>query len=292
MFQTLSESWRISKTAFRMIKEDKALLLFPVVSALALIGIVILLAVSSFLVIFSSIQSGTDKDALIAIIWITGYFMLWFVHTFFSAALINASMIKLNGQQASFSDGIEGAKSQWKKIFLWAIFAGTVGIIINIIASKLKGFGKLILSIAAGAVWGIATYFILPVLLYENLSAWQSLKRSASIYWNNFGNTFISNMIVNAIIIGGVLGGIVMVVAGIFITAHTFLLGIVLILAGVVLAAISVLIGSAVNGVLIAALYKYATTGKLEEGLVPSHYVGKANPYIGQGPYVGQGPTF
>jgi len=292
MFPTWSESWRISKTAFRMIKEDKALLLFPVVSALALIGIVMLLATFSFLVIISSIQSVTSKYALIAIIWIIGYFMLWFVHTFFAAALINASMIKLNGQQASFSDGIEGAKSQWKKIFLWAVFAGTVGIIINIISSKIKGLGRLILSVAVGAAWGIATYFILPVLLYENLSAWKSLKRSASIYWNNFGNTIISNLIVNAIIAGGILGGAILVVAGIFMAIHTFLLGILLIVVGIVLGAISLLIGSAVDGVLIAALYKYATTGNIEEGLIHSQYLGKANPYIGQGPYVGQGPKF
>ena len=39
---TFSDSWKLTKTSFRLISEDRALLVFPVVAGLAILGVLIL----------------------------------------------------------------------------------------------------------------------------------------------------------------------------------------------------------------------------------------------------------
>lgn len=275
MMNTIHDSWSLTKSAFRMIKEDKALLAFPAVAAVSAIGVLALVFVASFyLFLYTTIPANT-AFTIILILWVALYFILWFIGTFFTAALIAAATMKIEGKQPTLSDGLNAASAHWKKLLLWAIFAGTVGLIIQMITSRIRGLPGMIIGIAATAAWGVMTYFILPVLLYENLSTWQSLKRSAGLFIHNFGRTIVSNIMLGVILFLAFLGVIALGGVGLyflFYTSTPIALGVLLVLAAVVVGIFVALIASASESILVAALYRYASTGKMDPNLVHPKY--------------------
>ncbi len=44
-----------------------------------------------------------------------------------------------------------------------------------------------------GIAWSVLTYFVVPVLLYEPVGVGQSIKRSAQIFRERWGEQFIGN---------------------------------------------------------------------------------------------------
>jgi hypothetical protein len=174
------------------------------------------------------------------------------------------------------------ASAHWKKILVWALIAGTVGLIIQAITSRIKGIAGMVIGLAAEATWGLATYFILPVILYEKIGAWASLKRSASLYIHNFGRSFLSNIALAVIMGLAIFGAIILGFVGAsLIFSGPLIVGVALVIVAIALAITLILISTAAEGILTAALYRYATTGKIEEDLVNPAYV-NATPNTGK----------
>jgi hypothetical protein len=257
---TFGDSWTLTKTAFRTIKEDKALLLFPLVSGLSALGIVVLFAIGAFSLFFFTNLSANVLDAVVGVLAVVVYFLLWFISIYFTGALVGAAMMKLNGGQPTFKDGMAAARKNLRKLLGWSLIAGTIMLLIRVIASAISRRGGTaaivgaIFAFGAGISWAILTYFMVPVLMFEQESAWKSIKRSGSLFANTFGKTFISNLALGLILAAG------------------FVLGFVLIIAGVVFVVFMVILSSAAEGVLVTALYRYATTGQLVVGLIPPQY--------------------
>jgi hypothetical protein len=279
---TFGDSWKLTKTAFRLIKEDKALLAFPAVAAAALLGILIMFIAGIFALYVYQPISGNALDLIVAVMAIVLYFLLWFVSAYFTAALVGAASLKLNGGQPRLADGLAIAKAHWVKILMWALIAGTVGLIIQAISSRFKGIGGMIIGLAATATWSLATYFIMPVILFENLGAWGSLKRSASLYIHNFGRSFLSNIALAVIMGLAIFGAIIIGIVGlVLIFSGPVYVGVALVIVAVVLVVLFMLIATAAEAILTAALYRYATTGKIEEDLVNPGYI-NATPTTGR----------
>jgi hypothetical protein len=272
---TFGDSWKLTKTAFRLIKEDKSLLAFPAVAGACYIGVLALFLVGFvYLLFYAPIDTSSNAFfAVIIILFVTLYFVLWIIGTFFTAGLVGAAMLKLKGGQPTFSDGMKVAKAHWEKIVIWALFAGTVGLIIQVITSRFKGLPALIIGLAAEATWGLATYFIMPVLLFEDKSTWASLKHSAGLFIHNFGRTIVSNIALALIVGAGIFGAFILGIIGVYLLFTSYvIIGAAVIVAAIVIGIIALLIASAAEGILVTALYRYATEGKIEEDLVHPDY--------------------
>ncbi|MGC8581319.1 MAG: DUF6159 family protein [Thermoplasmata archaeon] len=293
---TKFNSWDVTKTSFKVIREDESLLLFPVMSSLAFIGILILFSFFSYEILINKIViNGTSASGAIILIWIPAYFLFWLVGTYFSASLMGAAMLKLNGKQATVLDGIKLANSKITKILLWAIVAATVGIIIRLVtyvlSNKIGGaFGAFIgdvVGISLETVWAISSYFIIPVILFEDMSIWDSLDRSESLFMENFGTTFISNLIMAAIGAIGVISSIIIGIYGFYLLyfKNIIFYGFLLMGIGMILGSIVLIIVTTADTVLVAALYRYATTQKITDGFLPPQLLN--DPLIHKGPYIG-----
>jgi hypothetical protein len=190
------------------------------------------------------------------------YLVAFFVGLFFNAAVIGAAMIRLNGGHPTLSDGLRVARENVGRIFLWALFAATVAMIIRMIQERVGIIGKIIMGIV-GIAWSLATFFVVPVLIYEKLGPWAAVKRSASIFRRTWGETFTGQFTMGGIFVLAGLLGILPILLGL---ALGGMLG--LVIGGVVAFVYWVVLGivaSAANSILIAALYRYATTGKVAE---------------------------
>jgi hypothetical protein len=252
----------MTKMSLRVIREDKEILIFPILS-----GIFTLLILASFVggvFLTNGFENATDNWSFY-VFFILYYFASFFIATFFNAAIIGCATIRMDGGNPTVSDGFRIAGQNVGRILGWALIAATVGMVIRAVQERLGFIGKLIMG-AIGIAWTIATYFVVPVLIYEGLGPWGAVKRSASILKNTWGETIVGNLgmglLFALLAIPGLLG-IFVGIAGII--SWGAAVGVaILLLAFFYLIALAI-IGSAARTILLAALYRFATTGQVSE---------------------------
>lgn len=258
----VGRGWELAKVSLRVIRKDKILLLFPVLS-----GVFILLIMASFVagiffsVGFTAVTNG-EANLLSIVLAFLFYLVSYFISIYFNAAIIGCAMIRLNGGTPTLSDGFRTSNENLGRLFGWALLAATVGMILRAIQERVGFIGKIIVGII-GVAWSIATYFAVPVLVFEKVGPWTAVKRSGSILRRTWGEAAIGNLGLGAIfllaglagilpiLLGGLLGGVIGLLVGIIVAfVYWVLLGV---------------IASAAGAVLLTALYRYATTGKVGE---------------------------
>lgn len=258
-----NQSWQI-------LKQDKELAWFPVLSAIS--GLIVLIIFGAVM-FFTSLNGDFDSlskidtknmQALSYILLFAYYVTMFFVTNYFLAGIYTIVHSRFNNQNLSFSDGITNANKNISKIFVWSIISATVGLILNIIAEKSEIIGKIV-AYMFGAAWNILTYFSLPSLIVGQKSIKESFKESAVVIRKTWGETIIINFgvglffgfifIVTTIIFAGVV--VLVPVTGVFI-----LMAILYVLFVVSM----IIISSTLGSIFKLALYEYAITGKIPEG--------------------------
>ncbi len=188
-FTRLSNGWTIALNSFAVLKENRQLILFPVLS-----GISMVLVIGSFVVVLFA-SSGWDAGAIrdqstvvnYAIVFLY-YLINYFIIVFFNTALVHCTHLYFNGEKPTIGQGLRFSMSRIGAILSWAIFAATVGTILRLIQDKLGWLGKIITGLI-GVVWSIATFFVVPVIAYENLGPIDAFKRSATLMKEKWGES-------------------------------------------------------------------------------------------------------
>ena len=270
MFDRLSRSWTLVKASASVLKQDKELLLFPLISMGALILVVASFALPVFgLGMLDSVSGGGDERVSLGLYAVAFrfYFSQYFVIFFFNAALVGAAMIRLDGGDPTFSDGIRIATSKLGAIAGYALVAATVGMILRAIQERVGFIGRIIVGLL-GASWTIATYLVVPVLVTRDVGPIAAVKESTALLRKTWGENVIGQVGLAAafgFIFLGVIGcGMLLVAASFF--AHSVFLLVVALVATVLAVGITGLVQSALTGIYAAALYRYATTGAGTQG--------------------------
>src|SRR5438309_11691902 len=86
----------------------------------------------------------------------------------------------------TISDGLKVARENIKRIAGWALVTATIGLILRAIAERFGFLGRIIAG-ALGAAWGIVTYLVVPVLIFEKIGPWAAVKRSGSLLRQTWG---------------------------------------------------------------------------------------------------------
>lgn len=161
----------IVKESLAILKQDKEIMWFPVVSSItSLIAIAFMGMLYFFIilggntVVLRAHEALPSNDFVGYGMLLIYYIVMLFIFNFFQAGLFLVVQARFEGKDLSFADGINGAKDNINKIFIWSVIAGTVGVILQIISDKSKLVGKIVASLL-GAAWNILTYFSLPSLI-------------------------------------------------------------------------------------------------------------------------------
>jgi hypothetical protein len=265
--ETFSRSWEITKLCFDVIKKDKEILIFPILSSIISIIFIVLMIIPLFI-------GNLLNQVLMYVILFILYIGLAFIGTFFNVAVINTAKKRFEGGNATFFESIGAAFSKIHLIFLWSLVSATVGIILQIIrdiAKSIKGVGEILLEILdkiLGLVWNIATIFVLQGIVYENIGPFSAIKRSVEILKKTWGESLIRyyglGLVEGLLIVAGVIIGIVLVVLSVlFGSVIIIILSICLVLIYITLV---ILIFGVANTIFNTALYVYAVTGKVPSG--------------------------
>jgi hypothetical protein len=259
MFATLGRTWALAKQSFAVLRADKEIMLFPVMSAIAAIIVSASFAIPVLMTEGILPAKGEEPGAALYAALFVFYYLNYFVIIFFNSALVACANIRLSGGDPTVGDGLRMATSRIGRIATWALVASTVGLILRVLEERAEKIGQLVIALI-GAAWTLITYFMVPVIIFEDRSIFDSLKRSASIFrhhWGEqvsgglgFGLLFFLLAIPGFIL--GFVGFLVHPVAGIVVAVLYFL----------ILAAVF----SAVRGIFVVALYRYATKGEAPAG--------------------------
>lgn len=198
-FERLSTGWTITMNSFSILKKNKQLIIFPVLSGISLVlvmGIFILgiLAPAGWDVDYIN----TDNQVINYAVLFGFYFVNYFIIVFFNMALIHCTKLFFEGEEVSLAIGLKFSAGRIGVILSWAFFAATVGTILKIIQENTGIVGKIITGLL-GIVWGVTTFFVVPVIAYENLGPIAAFKRSTQLmkekWGESLGSTFSLGLI-------------------------------------------------------------------------------------------------
>lgn len=259
----IRSSWELVKASWSVLRADKELLLFPIISFFASMLVIITFFLPLLLAgVFDAIFAG-GAQVLGFLIGFLFYIMLYFVTFFFNSALVSAAMIRLEGGDPTVGDGLRSAFDHIGSIFGYAVIAATVGVVLRAISERVGVLGRIVVGLV-GLVWNVATFLVVPVLVMEKVGPIDAVKRSAELLKKTWGEQIVGNfsigLIFGLLIFGVILGGGLLIALA-AVAGQTWL--ILALLAIVVIAMIALgLISASLNGIFMAAVYQYATTGE------------------------------
>jgi hypothetical protein len=260
LFTRFSAGWQIAQNSFKVLKANRQLIVFPILSGLAMV----LIMGSFFTVVFGfagwDVDNVAKPNSVLSYIGVFAYYIVnYFVIVFFNMALIHCSALYFKGEEVTVRKGIDFSMSRIGTIFAWAVFAGSVGAVLKIIQENVGMLGKIITGIV-GIVWGVATFFVIPIIAYENLGPIDALKRSTQMMKEKWGEGIGAGFSFGLIQLVSMLGiGLVAFLIGsithIFIGVGIFVLGI-LVMATIL---------SAARSIFLSAIYHEVTGDPVEQ---------------------------
>jgi hypothetical protein len=245
------------KTSLGVLRKDKEIMIFPILSFVAC-AIILLSFFAGFW--FLGLPSIDTTPWLWVVVMFLIYFVLFFIVIFFNTAIIACANIRLNGGDPTVSDGLRIASQNIGRILIWALISATIGMILQAIREKGGWIGRIIAGVF-GIAWTYVTFFIIPVLIYEKKGIGSSIRRSASLFKQTWGETIIGSIGFGVVFFALALLGVLPIILGVYL-GSTASIVIGFILAFFYWAIIGV-VASATNGIYVAAMYHYATTKQL-----------------------------
>jgi len=284
MFERLSRSWQLVKASAAVLQQDRKLLLFPLISTMALLAVLTSFAIPmlGWLALGGSAGRGLSQGSgMLVLTAFLFYLSQYFVVFFFNAALVAAAMIRLDGGTPTLADGMRAAAARWPAILGYAALAATVGLALRALAERV-GFVARIVTGLLGVGWSLATYLVVPVLVARDVGPIDAVKESATILKRTWGENlagqaglstafallqFLVLLLGSALVVAFVVqGSTILTVLSLLLTLGALLLG--------------WLVHGALNGIYAAALYRYAegsgNTQGFDAGVLEQAFITRA----------------
>lgn len=263
MFDRISRSWELVKASAAVLRSDRELMLFPVISTIATLVVLATFALPTFA--WRVFDGGFGVTAMA---WVfLFYFCQYSVIIFFNCALVGAAMIRLEGGDPTLRDGFNVAWSRLVPILGYAAIAATVGVLLQSLKNRDNNFLVRLVGGGLGAIWTLATFMVVPVLVSQDIGPVDALKQSVTLLKRTWGENAIGTVGL------GVAFGLIMFVViavGIGLTVAVAQLSVGLAIAVALLFVTGVLLlgvyQAALSGIYSAALYRYATEGEATAG--------------------------
>src|SRR5262245_58261002 len=198
MFDRISNGFSLAHCSWRILMQDKKLIVFPILS-----GIACLVVLASFVTPFFFHQEWlkpifNEEDGVKMPWWgyvvlFAFYFCNYFVVVFFNSALISCAIIRFNGGEPTLGDGLRMATARLPQILAWAAVSATVGVLLKVIENANDRVGEIVSAIL-GTAWSVITFFVVPVLVVEKVGPIEAIRRSVSILRKTWGEALVGNM--------------------------------------------------------------------------------------------------
>ncbi|WP_345294161.1 DUF6159 family protein [Luteimonas vadosa] len=263
MFEKFSRSWALVKASAAVLRSDRELMLFPLLS-----GAATLVVLATFLLPMFALRifdGGFSAGA--AIFGFLFYFCQYSVIIFFNCALVGAALIRLEGGDPTVRDGFDAAKSRLPAIFGYAAIAATVGVLLQGLKGRDNNVLVRLVGSGLGVAWTLATFLVVPVLVSRDIGPIDALRQSVDLLKRTWGENAVGQVGIGAAF-GLLTAAMVLVGVGLVVLAAQASVALAVVVA--IVAGLAVLLlgiyQAALSGVYSAALYRYAVSHETPAG--------------------------
>ncbi|MBP2147004.1 putative membrane protein [Methanofollis sp. W23] len=257
MAGTISRSITLAKASLSVLRKDKEMMLFPILS-----GIVTLILAASFalpLIFTGFMAEGTLGEYGGIMLLFLFYLVSYAVVIYFNTALIACADIRLRGGDPTVADGLRAATANFGHLLSWALVAATVGLVLNLVSEKSEGLGQLAVALV-GAAWNLATFFVVPVMVFEKMGVVDAIGESWRLFKRTWGENVVGGFGLGLIMVPGILLIVVGVVA---LAVDLGAAALALLGLGFVVTVVLGVVYAALQGIFVAVLYRYAKEGTI-----------------------------
>ena len=259
----IRRGWALTKKSWALLRRHPELIRFPLYGAVATILLAVV-TIGPGLYLFEE-----DLPAGAIPLLVIGVYALSVVGFYFSVGLAAAADMLFRGEQPSVADGLAVARLRFGQICGWAAVSTAIGAVMGVLENQ-GGIGGQIAARVVGMAWALVTFLAVPVIAIEGTGPFETLKRSASIFRERWGQQITGNVAIGgAVGLLGILPATLLVVAGVMLWSSAAFLGALLVIVGAIALAIALLISKALSGIFGVALYRYATEGQAVGGFTP-----------------------
>ncbi len=252
-----SRGLRLVGTGFTMVRDEPGLMMVPVVAFV----VQLLICGLGFLVLWPSLRAMNSTDGQSAhfsagqwLVAVVVGVLVMFVSVVSHATIITRVMARFHGQSVTNAEAARAALTKSPQLLGWAF-------INYVVISILRNIGNRgILGFLVGALlragWMLASFFVVPVILFEDKGAISAIKRSVELCRSRWGENIVGNGVLGLVALAAIVVDVlVSVVLGVVFAP----LGVVV---GVVGLAAILLVLTVATAAFNAALYWYAVTNQ------------------------------
>lgn len=247
----IGRSFQLVGHSYRILMQDKELMILPLISGVFIFMAVVAMAFGFGLDTARIGRHGPDTYVPLFLMYVVTYT----IGIFFQAAVVAGATERMRGGDPTIGSALSAAGRRIGAIVMWALVAATVGVAIRAIHDRFAVVGRIVAGVL-GAAWSLATFFVVPVLVLEEHSIPDSFRRSVSVFRQTWGES----------VAGGVTLGVAAACAWITLIAVTGLTAMAIGEFAVPVFAVGaiflMIFFSALQGVYVASLFRYATEGR------------------------------
>lgn len=256
----IRRGWALTKKSWALLNTHRELVRFPLYGGIATIVLgLVFLGPGAFALDRHTYGVGVPLVVI-------GIYVLSVVGVYFSVGLAACADRIFRGESATVGDGIAVANSRFAAICGWAALSTAIAVVVGAMESQGGALGE-IAGRLVGAAWSLVTFLAVPVIAIEGTGPFATLKRSASLFRERWGQQITGNLAIGgAIFLLGVLPAAALIVVGFVIWPSTGIGGALLVVLGVLILCVALLISKALSGIFGVALYRYALDGQVVGG--------------------------
>jgi hypothetical protein len=259
--QRIKRGWGLTKKSWALLNGHRELIRFPIYGAVATTLLAIVTLGPGLYLL------DTDKLGGAIPLLVIGVYVLSVVGFYFSVGLAAAADMIFRGQaDVTVADGLAVARERFSQICGWAAISTAISVLMGVLENQ-GGIAGEIAARLVGMAWSLVTFLAVPVIAIEGTGPVETLKRSASMFRQRWGQQITGNIAIGAaVFLIGVLPAAILIVGGVLLWSSASFLGAVLVVIGALTLAIAMLVSRALSGIFGVALYRYALDGETVGG--------------------------
>jgi hypothetical protein len=280
MFERFGTGLRLAKASWHVLRQDKSLLMFPIISVIATIVAIALVLAPWWLGLDAGSatggvgqEAGDDSSVLMWVLLLVAGYVATAIAIFFNVALASCAARSLDGADTTVGEGVAAASARLPQILGWAAIAFVVGLLLRLL-DELADEAPFPLSLIAnigvallGMAWSAITFLVVPVLALEEVGPREALSRSKTLIVQRWGEGLAGNAGIGiAVFLCTGLPGILLVVLGAAAGRSSASGGIALMVLGGLVIVVGAIVGATLNQVFAVTLHRYAVTGDVPTG--------------------------
>ncbi len=269
-----SRTFSLLRASWDILKADKEMLVFPVLSLLVTIFfylIVYMLAFGSVSSLSNLRYAQSSHHIEYYIVLFLIYFCNYVIVVFFNSAVVACAYVRMNGKNPTVSFGFRAAWSRIHLIIRWSLFAATIGLLLAMVEERIGKIGRLITGLFEIG-WALASFLVIPIFVVEKKGPMEALKDSSKLLKKTWGENLISGVGFGLVSLVLVVPAVIIMILITSMAGPGF--GIPMIITMVFYFVVVSMIISVLKTIFQVALYQYARTSKVPEGFDETDLLG------------------